>query len=100
MNSAETADSTTRCAIRLLPNTPEFYEIFGAESSKKKALIAHAFDSNFLLGEFLATDGAHVPLACGELPEKAAVALRRNSCTIHKPFHVAAGRCSEFDHLL
>jgi hypothetical protein len=63
-------------------------------------LIAHRFDSNFLLGKFVAADSAYVSIAGGELPEKAAVALGRDSCTIHKPLHVAAARRSEFDHLL
>ena len=64
------------------------------------ALVAHGFDSNFLLGKFSTTDGANVPFTCGKLPKKATVALWRDSRTVHKPFHVAAARSSEFDHLL
>jgi hypothetical protein len=67
---------------------------------KAEALVAHALDDNLLLGELLASDGAHVPFAFCELPKKAAVALGRDSYTVYEPFHVAAGCCGEFDHLL
>jgi hypothetical protein len=43
---------------------------------------------------------SHVPFTGGKLPKESAVALWRNAFTIHKPFHVAAARGSEFDHLL
>jgi hypothetical protein len=56
--------------------------------------------SDRFFGASDATDGAHIPLAGYELPEKSAVLLRYNSLVVNKPLHVAGHRCREFNHLL